>query len=201
MWMNIIKTSFRVLRRNKLHSLVTVTSLAVGMACFILFYFSWQYERSFDRFYPRSGNVYRVDRRMDMGARQVFDAPQQPALAPAVSAGIPEVEAATRWFVFSGLALVSLVIPSFPFLAGRSLVLGEIGAGSVAAGLAAFGTAQKRKETSVRKVLGASPGRISGTFFKEFVKPVVLSNLAFVAVGSHVFRAAGENPVDSLKYE
>ncbi len=44
-------------------------------------------------------------------------------------------------------------------------------------GLATYGLQRKRKEMGIRKVLGASLGRLTIQFFGEFARPVVLSNL------------------------
>ena len=44
-------------------------------------------------------------------------------------------------------------------------------------GLATYGLQRKRKEMGIRKVLGASLGRLTAQFFGEFARPVILSNL------------------------
>ena len=44
-------------------------------------------------------------------------------------------------------------------------------------GLAAYMAEQKRKEIGIRKVLGASVAGITGQINREFVTPVLLSNL------------------------
>jgi len=100
MWKMTILTALRMLRRNRLHAVVTITSLAVGMTCFVLFYFSWQYERSFDRYHPGAGRIYRVNRSIEVNPGRPMIADQVGALAPALTANLPEVEAATRWYQF-----------------------------------------------------------------------------------------------------
>ena len=56
----IIKLYFRSLRRQKLHFLIAAGSLATGMTCFVLFYFSFQYERSFDRSHVQADSIFEV---------------------------------------------------------------------------------------------------------------------------------------------
>jgi putative ABC transport system permease protein len=44
-------------------------------------------------------------------------------------------------------------------------------------GLATYSIQRKKKEMGIRKILGASLGRLAALFFGEFARPVVLSNL------------------------
>lgn len=106
-------------------------------------------------------------------------------------------------------------------------------------GLATFATEQRTKEIGIRKILGATSGRILGILSMEFVKLVLIANfiawpaawfimnrwlqnyayrinlnawiflaaglvallIAILSVSYQAIRAAGANPVKSLRYE
>lgn len=60
MFKHYLKTAFRNIVRQKGYSFISIASLAVGMACFILIMILVQDELSYDRFHENSGRIYRV---------------------------------------------------------------------------------------------------------------------------------------------
>jgi putative ABC transport system permease protein len=60
LFLNSIKVSLRKIRRQKWYSLISVTGLAVGIACFVLILLWVQHELSYDRFHKNAATIYRV---------------------------------------------------------------------------------------------------------------------------------------------
>jgi putative ABC transport system permease protein len=55
-----LKSAVRHLKKAPLYSLITVGGLILGMTCFITAMLYTKYERSFDRFHPNNGRIFRV---------------------------------------------------------------------------------------------------------------------------------------------
>jgi len=60
LFLNSIKVSLRKIRRQKWYSLISVTGLAVGIACSVLILLWVRHELSYDRFHKSAENIYRV---------------------------------------------------------------------------------------------------------------------------------------------
>ena len=60
LFLNSIKVSLRKIRRQKWYSLISVTGLAVGIACSVLILLWVRHELSYDRFHKSAKNIYRV---------------------------------------------------------------------------------------------------------------------------------------------
>lgn len=60
MLLNYLKTSLRVLGKNKFFSFLNITSLSLGLFPCILLLLLLQYEYSFDNFHDQSDNIYRI---------------------------------------------------------------------------------------------------------------------------------------------
>lgn len=58
MYKNYLKVSFRVLKRQKLHSLIKIFGLAIGLAVFILIITYVRDETTFDRFHKNADRIY-----------------------------------------------------------------------------------------------------------------------------------------------
>ncbi|MBN1270916.1 MAG: ABC transporter permease [Candidatus Aminicenantes bacterium] len=93
---NYIVSTFRFLRKDKLHSFIKITGLAIGLACVILIFLFVRYELSYDTFNRKQDRIYRVvlDNVHDDGIFPM--APTMLPLAPALRRDFPEVEKATR---------------------------------------------------------------------------------------------------------
>jgi putative ABC transport system permease protein len=95
--LNSVKVSLRKMRHQKWYSLVSITGLAVGMACSILILLWVRNELSFDRFHANAGNLYRIIME-DHRADGVSVHPWLPyPLGPALKAEFPEIAAVSRW--------------------------------------------------------------------------------------------------------
>jgi len=90
---NYIKVTFRHLKREKGYSFINIIGLAVGLACFILIGLWSLDELSFDRFHENRARLYRQLNRFESGRTNPSITY---ALAPALKAERPEVEAFSR---------------------------------------------------------------------------------------------------------
>lgn len=91
------KVAARILWKQKTNSLLNISSIAIGMACFILISLYVKQELSFDKFHENGDRIYRTWTEEDYGQGQRFFYTSSPLpLAPALEDNIPEVEATCR---------------------------------------------------------------------------------------------------------
>jgi hypothetical protein len=88
----------RNLKKQKIYSAVNIVGLAVGLACTLLILLWVQYERSYDGFHSRGGEIYRIINHQSRNGieRDMSGAP--PLLGPAIKAQYPEIADYTRLF-------------------------------------------------------------------------------------------------------
>ena len=60
MFKNYLKIAFRNIKKNKGYSFISISGLAVGMACCIITLLWIQFELSYDKFHKNAGELYRV---------------------------------------------------------------------------------------------------------------------------------------------
>ncbi|UCE41706.1 MAG: ABC transporter permease [Candidatus Aminicenantes bacterium] len=97
LFLNSIKVSLRKMRRQKWYSLISVTGLAVGIACSILILLWVRHELSFDRFHKSAENVYRVIMEDNLN-EDVSVHPWLPfPLGPALKNKFPEIAEVSRY--------------------------------------------------------------------------------------------------------
>ncbi|MCE7053063.1 ABC transporter permease [Algoriphagus sp. AGSA1] len=95
MWKNYLKIGWRVLKKNRLYTVLNVLGLTMGISGFLMIMLFIQDEVNYDRFYPSSGSVFRITSHWgDYSTASYATAP--PALGPRIQSDIPEVEAVTR---------------------------------------------------------------------------------------------------------
>ncbi|MEB2784422.1 ABC transporter permease [Algoriphagus persicinus] len=95
MWKNYLKIGWRVLKKNRLYTILNVLGLTMGISGFLMIMLFIQDEVNYDRFYPESESVFRITSHWgDYSTASYATAP--PALGPRIQADIPEVEAVTR---------------------------------------------------------------------------------------------------------
>ena len=96
MFRNYLISTFRNLRKNKLHSFINIAGLAIGLSCVLLILLFVRYELSYDSFNRNKDRIFRVvlDSIHDDGPFPM--APTMLPLAPALRRDFPEVEHATR---------------------------------------------------------------------------------------------------------
>ncbi|MDR7127730.1 putative ABC transport system permease protein [Algoriphagus sp. 4150] len=95
MWKNYLKIAWRVLKKNRLYTILNVLGLTMGISGFLMIMLFIQDEVNYDRFYPDSQSVFRISSHWgDYRTASYATAP--PPLGPRILADIPEVEAVTR---------------------------------------------------------------------------------------------------------
>lgn len=57
---NYLKTAYRNLLKNKVHSAINIAGLSIGIACTIVISVFVRYESSFDQYHQKAGNTFRV---------------------------------------------------------------------------------------------------------------------------------------------
>jgi putative ABC transport system permease protein len=101
MLQHYLKVALRHLGRQKGYAFINVAGLAVGIACCVLIGLFVRHETSFDRFHEHADRIYRVVQEQRFGTVQQVAVVSGP-MAPALEAGLPEVEHAVRFLSRSG---------------------------------------------------------------------------------------------------
>ena len=97
LFLNSIKVSIRKIRRQKWYSLISVTGLAVGIACSVLILLWVRHELSYDRFHKNANAIYRVIMEDNLND-SVSIHPWLPfPLGPALKNKFPEIAAISRY--------------------------------------------------------------------------------------------------------
>ncbi|MDH5744381.1 MAG: ABC transporter permease [Candidatus Aminicenantes bacterium] len=97
LFLNSIKVSLRKMRRKKWYSLISVTGLAVGIACSVLILLWVRHEFSYDQFHKNTENIYRVIMEDNLNDG-VSVHPWLPfPLGPALQNEFPEIAAVSRY--------------------------------------------------------------------------------------------------------
>lgn len=95
--LNSLKVALRKMRRQKWYSLISVTGLAVGIACSVLILLWVRHELSFDRFHKNADDIFRVimEDQLNDG---ISVHPWLPfPLGPALENEFPEIKAVSRY--------------------------------------------------------------------------------------------------------
>lgn len=94
MYQNFIKIAFRQLRKNRFYATISISGLALSMACCLLMLAYLQNEWAFDRHHQQPENIYRLvfENYLEQGPFATTPLP----IAPALAAEIPEIKATTR---------------------------------------------------------------------------------------------------------
>ncbi len=96
MFKNYLKIALRTIKKQKGFSLITVSGLGVGMACFILIYMYVSHEFSYDRYHDSAERIFRIGTRVDFGSQEVsFESSSDPLIA-VLREKYPEVASAVR---------------------------------------------------------------------------------------------------------
>ncbi|MEX2592623.1 MAG: FtsX-like permease family protein [Anditalea sp.] len=103
MWKNYFTIAWRVLKKNRLYTVLNLTGLTLGITSFLLILFFVQDEVSYDRFYPGSDQVYRITTHWGQEAQAQY-ATAPPPLGNRLQEDIAEVTAVTsvlKWNDFT----------------------------------------------------------------------------------------------------
>lgn len=94
---NYLKIAFRTLWRSKVHSVINIAGLSLGIAVCILIVLFVKDEWTFDAFHKKADRIYRAYVKEDYGKDQQFFNTVTPfPLGPTLLENVPEVEAQVR---------------------------------------------------------------------------------------------------------
>lgn len=95
---NYLQIAVRSLLKNKAYSVINITGLAIGLACFVLIAVYIRNEINYDRFFANAENIYRVNTHVDVnGISNSYPAAHYPACFDMVK-DYPEVVNATTMY-------------------------------------------------------------------------------------------------------
>lgn len=100
-----IRHSWRSIAKNKTYSLINVTGITVAITCGLIIFSYIGFHLSFNLFHENSERIYRVLSLDESTAAGNRSGMHSNALVPAIRNELPEVEAATRFFVAIGATL------------------------------------------------------------------------------------------------
>ncbi len=101
MFQNYIKTTFRNIKRHKGYSFITITGLAIGIACCILIFMFVSHELCYDNYHKDVDRIYRIATIVKSGSVEKPFARGLTPLVPTLRENFPEVEAAARFHYWS----------------------------------------------------------------------------------------------------
>jgi len=93
---NYLKYSFRIMRRNKLFSVINISGLAISLTAFLLMALYIEDELSYDRFHEKANRIYRVADDKQIPNMMLRSAESAAPVAPALLSEYPEIQEAAR---------------------------------------------------------------------------------------------------------
>lgn len=96
MFSSYVKVAWRNITRNKVHSLINITGLALGMAGAILLLLNIWHGLSFDQFHENKSNLYTTYNRGNVNGQLLCWNATAPPLAPAMQQELPEIKYTAR---------------------------------------------------------------------------------------------------------
>lgn len=98
---NYLKTAFRNFQKNKVHCFINLTSLCIGITCAIFIYTYVKHELSYDRFFKKADQIYRMEYKA--GFSSVRYASINQYVNPGSLSSIPGVENQVRFAPLSNV--------------------------------------------------------------------------------------------------
>jgi putative ABC transport system permease protein len=103
---NYLKIAWRNLLKNKTFSLINITGLASGLACFILIALYVADELSYDRFNEKADRICRINADIIFGGNNLHLAVTPDPMGAALKKDYPEIEDYVRFYTSGGPKLV-----------------------------------------------------------------------------------------------
>lgn len=88
---NFFNVFFRNILRQKIYSIINISGLAIGLACFILITIFILHELSYDRFFTKADDIQRLVVKMKLGERKNTQAWTAAPTGAACREEIPEI--------------------------------------------------------------------------------------------------------------
>ncbi len=96
---NLSLTAFRSLVKNKFFSTLNIVGLSIGMAVFMLIAQYVYFEKSYERFIPDAGNIYRVQLDVSRNGEHILSSAENyPGVGPAFKQEFPDVVSFARLY-------------------------------------------------------------------------------------------------------
>jgi len=104
---NYLKVSLRNIKRHKGYSILNISGLTIGFACFILIFLFIRYETSFDRQHTKADRIYKAIFKStgDYSMGTPKQSHSHPLLAPTLMNDFPEIETATRFSKYNNVMI------------------------------------------------------------------------------------------------
>jgi putative ABC transport system permease protein len=96
MWRNYFKTATRNLFKHKIHSIINIIGLSIGLSVSILIFLYVNYEYSYDNFHENADRIYRISVNALIGNTEIHQTGTAAPMPAALYKEFPEVERATR---------------------------------------------------------------------------------------------------------
>ena len=106
MFKNYLTIAWRNLLKNKTFSLINITGLASGLACFILIALYVADELSYDRFHDKADRIYRINSDIVFGGNKLHLAVASDPMGATLKKDYPQVEEYVRFYTSNGSKLV-----------------------------------------------------------------------------------------------
>jgi putative ABC transport system permease protein len=106
MFKNYFKTAWRNLVKNRVYTTINVVGLAIGLSCFLLIALYVMNELSYDRFFPDSGRIYRINSDIRFGGADLHMPVTSDMMGQLLKKDYPQVEQYTRIYTFNGDKLI-----------------------------------------------------------------------------------------------
>ena len=97
MFGNYIKIALRNALKNRVFSVINVSGLAIGIACFLLIVLFLRFEYGYDRFHDKHERIYRVIKECGYPGGKTLRADSGVPMAPLLLENFPEFENAVRF--------------------------------------------------------------------------------------------------------
>jgi putative ABC transport system permease protein len=92
-----LRIAWRILKKQKIYSLLNITGLGVSLACLLLILFHVKGELGYETGFPKADRIYRVQTDSQYGSTTRQWAASAPAMGPELERFFPEIEATARF--------------------------------------------------------------------------------------------------------
>ena len=88
--------AFRLLKRDRFHTILNIIGLSTGLACSIIILLYLQNELTYDSYHEKADRIYRIGTNVITSGQPVKFAASSPALGPKLKKEYPEIEESVR---------------------------------------------------------------------------------------------------------
>jgi putative ABC transport system permease protein len=106
MFRNYLKIGWRNLLKNKGFSIINITGLATGLACFVLISLYVVDELSYDKYNEKADQIYRINADINFGGNKLHLAVNSDPMGATLKRDYPQVEEFTRFYNSNGSKLI-----------------------------------------------------------------------------------------------